>query len=73
MALHLDDKISRASKAFGALRKSILSRQIKKMICQVVVMGVIMYATETWPAKRKNIRRLKGLSPSYALPENKSS
>ena len=55
---------TRASRAFGALRKSVfqkssLSRQTKKIVYQVVVLGVLLYAAETWLAKQ-NIRRLKG-------------
>ena len=57
--------IARASKAFGALRKFVfqdgsLSRQTKKMVYQAVVLGVLLYAAETWPAKQKDIRRLEG-------------
>ena len=29
------------------------------MIYQAMVLGVLLYATETWPAKQKDIRRLK--------------
>ena len=55
----------RATRAFGALRKSVfqnssLSRRTKKMVYQVVVLGVLLYVAETWLAKQKNIRRLKG-------------
>ena len=31
----------------------------KKMVYQVVVLGELLYATETWPAKQKDIRRLE--------------
>ena len=52
VTLDLDNKIARASKAFGALRNSVflnsyLSRQTKKMVYQAVVLGVLLYAGET--------------------------
>ena len=66
VALDLDDKMVSASSAFGALIKSVfrnssLSRQTKKIIYQAVILGVPLYATETWPAKQKDTRRLEGL------------
>ena len=69
MALDLDDKIARVSKAFRNLRKfvfqdSSLSRQTK-IVCQAVVLGVLLYAAETWLAKQKDIRRLEGLHHHY--------
>ena len=63
--LDLDDKIARASRAFGALQKPVfrdgsLSLVTKKVVYQAVVLGVLLYAAETWPAKQRDIRRLEG-------------
>ena len=63
--LDLDDKIARASRAFGALQKPVfrdgsLSLVTKKVVYQTVVLGILLYAAETWPAKQKDIRRLEG-------------
>ena len=65
VALDLDDKSARASKAFETLRKSMpqdspLSRQTKKLVYQAVVLNVLLYAAEAWPAKQIDIRRLEG-------------
>ena len=38
-------------------QNSSLSRQTQR---RAVVLGVLLYAAETWPAKQKDIRRLKG-------------
>ena len=56
MALRLDKKIAKVSKAFGALKKPVfqdspLSRQTKKMVYQAVMLGVLLYVAETWLAK----------------------
>ena len=58
----LDDKIARASRAFGALlfRDGSLLLVTKKVVYQAVVLGVLLDAAETWPAKQRDIRRLEG-------------
>ena len=63
--LDLDDKIARASRAFGALQKPVfrdgsLSLVTKKVVYQAMVLGVLLYAAETWPAKQRDVRRLEG-------------
>ena len=65
VVLDLDDKIARASRAFGALTKPVfrdssLSLVTKQVVYQAVVLGVLLYAAGTWPAKQKDIRRLEG-------------
>ena len=30
------------------------------MVYQAVVLGVLLYATETWPVEQKDIKRLEG-------------
>ena len=65
VVLDLDDKIARASRTFGALRKPVfrdssLSLLTKQVVYQTVVLGVLLYAAGTWPAKQKDIRRLEG-------------
>ena len=37
-----------------------LSLVTKKVVYQAVVLGVLLYAAETWPAKQRDIRRLEG-------------
>ena len=61
----LDNKIARASRAFGVLKKPVfrdssLSLVTKQFVYRAVVLGVLLYVAETWPAKQKDIRRLKG-------------
>lgn len=68
VALDLNDKIVRVSKAFGALRKSVfqdssLSRQANKMVYQVVVMSLLSYALRLG----LHNGRIAGISP--LLPE----
>ena len=51
VAPDLDDKVAKASRAFGALRKAVfqdssLSRQTKKMVYQAVVLGVLCMQLE---------------------------
>ena len=67
--LDLDDKIAshRVSRAFGALQKPVfrdgsLSLVTKKLKVdyQAVVLDVLLYVAETWPAKQRDIRRLEG-------------
>ena len=65
VVLDLYDKIARASRAFGALRKPVfrdssLSLVTKQVVYQAVVLGVLLYAAGTWPTKQKDIRRLEG-------------
>ena len=55
---------------------SSLSRQTNKMVYQAVVMGMLLWVAETWPAKQKDIRSLElGLSPllSETHSENQQS
>ena len=55
--LDLDDKIARASRAFGALKKSVF-RLTKKIVYQAVVLSVLLCnMAETWPAKQNDIRK----------------
>ena len=56
--LDLDDKIARASRAFGALKKSVfwdssLSLVTKEVVYQAVVLDVLLYTAETWPAMQR--------------------
>ena len=52
VVLDLDDKIARASRAFGALRKPVfrdssLLLERKQVVYQAVVLGVLLYAAGT--------------------------
>ena len=62
--LDLDNKFARASRVFGALQKPVSwdgsSSLVTKDVYQAVALGVLLYAAKTWPAKQRDIRRLKG-------------
>ena len=62
--LELNTRISRAASVFGALRRSIfsdhmLSTTTKCMVYQAVVLGVLLYAVETWPVKQREVCALQ--------------
>ena len=66
--LELNTRISRAASVFGALRRSVfsdhmLSTTTKCMVYQAVVLGVLLYAVETWPVKQREVHTLE-TSPS---------
>ena len=42
-----------------------LSLVTKKVVYQTVVLGILLYMAETWPAKQKDIRRLEGFHHHY--------
>ena len=63
VALKLQDKVGRASRAFGALRGSVfcdknLSLITKRMVYCSMVLGVLLYGTESKAIKKPTIRRL---------------
>ena len=58
--LELNTRISQAASIFGALRRSVFSDAMlllttKCMIYQAVVLGVLLYAVETWPVKQREV------------------
>ena len=58
------ERIAKASRAFGALRMPVfrdsnLSLATKRMVYRAVVLGVLLYGSETWATKRDTIRRLE--------------
>ena len=62
--LELDARISRTASVFGALRRSVfsdhmLSTTTKCMVYQAVVLGVLLYAVETWPVKQREVHTLE--------------
>ena len=64
--LKLNTRVSRATNAFRALQRTVfsdamLSLTTKCMVYQAVVLGVLLYAVETWPAKQKGRYKLKRL------------
>ena len=57
-------RIAEASCAFGALRKPVfkdwnLSLRTKRLIYRGVVLGVLLYGSETWATKRDTTRKLE--------------
>ena len=64
IAQEVGERIAKASKAFGALREPIfrkcdLSLRTKRKVYRAVVLGVLLYGSETWTTKRDTIRRLE--------------
>ena len=57
-------EIAKVSRVFSALRMPVfrdsnLSLTTKRMVCRAVVLGVLLYGSETWATKRDTIRRLE--------------
>ncbi len=64
IAREVGERVAKASKAFGALREpvfrdNILSLRTKRKVYKAVVLGVLLYGSETWTTKRDAIRRLE--------------
>ena len=64
IAQEVGERIAKASKAFGALREPIfrkcdLSLRTKRKVYRAVVLGVLLYGSETWTTKKDTVRRLK--------------
>ena len=62
----LTARVSRAATIFGAMRRSVFSDkllclQTKRMVYQAVVLGVLLYAVDTWPIKQSNLHSLEVL------------
>ena len=62
--MEVGERIVRTSKAFGALHESIfrncnLSLRTRGVFYKAVVLGVLLYGSETWTTKRVNIRKLE--------------
>ena len=64
MDAELTARVVRAAAVFGVLRRSdfcdsLLSLQTKRMVYQAVVLGVLLYAVETWPIKQRDVHSLE--------------
>ena len=64
MLLDVEDKIARASRAFGALCRPVfndgnLSRGTKRMVYRAAVLGVLLYGAETWVNKQDATQKLE--------------
>ena len=64
IAQEVGERIAKASKAFGALwepilRNSNLSLRTKRKVYKAVVLGVLLYGSETWTTKRDTVKRLE--------------
>ena len=62
--LDVEDKIARASRAFGALCRPVfndgnLSRRTKRIVYRAAVLGVLLYGAETWVNKRDATQKLE--------------
>ena len=65
--MDVEDRIGRASRAFGALcrpvfRDSNLSLRTKRMVYRAVVLGVLLYGAETWVNKSTATRKLESFN-----------
>ena len=63
MDTDVDNRVAKASRAFGTLRKAVfldrdLSLCTKRMIYQVCVMSVLLNGAECWTPLRRHIREL---------------
>ena len=58
-------RISKASRAFGCLQRSVLqnrhlSTDTKRTVYRAAVLSVLLYGAETWAVKANSLRRLSG-------------
>ena len=63
----VEDRIAKASRAFGALCKPVfqdssLSLRTKRMVYRAVVMGVLLYGSEAWTNKRAATSKLESFN-----------
>ena len=63
----VENRIARASSAFGALCRPVfqdnsLSMKTKRMVYWAVVLGVLLYGAEIWVTKRAAIRKLESFN-----------
>ena len=63
----VEDKIARASRAFGVLCRPVfqdkgLSLKTNRMVYHAVVMGVLLYGAEAWVNKRAATRKLESFN-----------
>ena len=89
IAQEVGERIAKVSKPFGALwepifRDSNLCLRTKRKVYKAVVLGVLLYGSETWTTKRDAIRRLEvfhnrclkgilGITTAQERPEHLSS
>ena len=64
IAQEVGERIAKATKGFGALREPILrnsnlSLRTKRKVYKAVVLGVLLYGSETWTTKRDAVKRLE--------------
>ncbi len=64
VGMDVGERIAKAARAFGALKglifnNSNLSYKTKKMVYKAVVLGVLLYGSETWTTKRDATKKMK--------------
>jgi len=72
VALDVQDKIWRASQAFGALCGSVicdtsLSLTTKQMVYSSMELGVLLYGAESWAIKEPTIKSIEVFHNRYML------
>ncbi len=60
----MEEKIAKAARAFGAFKGPIfnnsnLSYKTKRMVYKAVVLGVLLYGSETWTTKRDATKKME--------------
>ena len=68
----IDQRIAKASRAFGALRKSVfnsrdLREETKSMVYQACVLSVLLYGSECWTPLRKDLKKFDSFHHRYIL------
>ena len=63
MDADIDRRIAQASKAFGALKRSVLqdhdlTTHTKRLVYNACVLSVLLYGSESWIALRKHLKKL---------------
>ena len=63
----VENRIARASSAFGALCRPVfqdnsLSMKTRRMVYRAVVLGVVLYGAEIWITKRAAVRKLESFN-----------
>ena len=65
--MNVEDRMDRASHAFGALWKPVfcngsLSWKMKRMVFRGAVLGLLLYGVETWATKRVSTQKVEAFN-----------
>ncbi len=66
VGMEVGERIAKAARAFGAFKgpfnNSNLSYKTKRMVYKAVVLGVLLYGSETWTTKRDATKKMEAFS-----------